>query len=126
MAKHKHVPYVVLGAHDKPNKGMIAYKCKGSNAYWLSFIQLKNDGKYDFGDSYNVEDIDGIYQSILFCDVRSVEAMIKELTMIRDKMMKDKLKVQDKDAVQSLYGFKRGYKNEHNARLETEQKYDGD
>jgi hypothetical protein len=89
-------------------------------------VQLKNDGKYDFGDSYDSEDIEGVYQSILFCDVRSVDAMIKELTMIRDLMMKDKLKVQDKDAVQSLYGFKRGCKNEHNARLEAKQKYDGD
>jgi hypothetical protein len=111
MAKHKHIPFVVLGAHDKPNKGMIAYKCKGSNAYWLSFIQLKNDGSYDFGDTYELEDIEGIYQSILFCDVRSVEAMIKELTMIKGLMMKDELKKQDKDAVRDLESFKRRYKD---------------
>jgi hypothetical protein len=74
-------------------------------------VQLKNDGKYDFGDSYDSEDIEGVYQSILFCDVRSVEAMIKELTMIKGLMMKDKLKKQDKDAVQDLECFKRRYKD---------------
>ena len=105
------MPYVVLGAHDKPNKGMIAYKVKGSNSYWLSFVQLKNDGKYDFCDNYDADDIEGVYQSILFCDVRSVDAMIKELTMIKDLMIKDKLEQQDKDAVQDLERFKRRYKD---------------
>jgi hypothetical protein len=33
---------------------------------------------------------------------------------------------QDKDAVKSLYRFKRRYKNEHNAKLEAEQANDGD
>ena len=111
MAKNKNMPYVVLGAHDKPNKGMIAYKVKGSNSYWLSFVQLKNDGKYDFGDNYDDDDIEGVYQSILFCDVRSVDAMIKELTMIKDLMIKDKLEQQDKDAVRDLECFKRRYKD---------------
>ena len=106
MAKNKNMPYVVLGAHDKPNKGMIAYKVKGGNSYWLSFVQLKNDGKYDFGDNYDADDIEGVYQSILFCDVRSVDAMIKELTMIKDLMIKDKLEQQDKDAVRDLERFK--------------------
>ncbi len=89
MAKHKHIPFVVLGAHDKPNKGMIAYKVKDGNSYWLSIVQLKNDGKYDFGDNYDKDDIEGVYQSILFCDVRSVDAMIKELQMIK-KLMEGK------------------------------------
>jgi hypothetical protein len=39
--------------------------------------------------------------------VRSVDAMIKELTMIKDLMIKDKLEQQDKDAVQDLERFKR-------------------
>ena len=86
MAKNKHIPYVVLGAHDKPNKGMIAYKMPGSNMYSLMIVQLKNNGKYDFGDSYNVNDIEGVYQSMLFCNVRSVDAMIKELQMIKARM----------------------------------------
>ena len=111
MAKHKHIPFVVLGAHDTPNKGMIAYKVKDGNSYWLSFVQLKNDGKYDFGDNYDKDDIEGVYQSILFCDVRSVDAMIKELQMIRELMIKDKLPAQDKEAVQDLMAFKERYKD---------------
>ena len=111
MAKHKHIPFVVLGAHDKPNKGMIAYKVKDGNSYWLSFVQLKNDDKYDFGDNYDKDDIEGVYQSILFCDVRSVDAMIKELQMIRELMIKDKLPVEDKEAVQDLMAFKARYKD---------------
>ena len=111
MAKHKHIPFVVLGAHDKPNKGMIAYKVKDGNSYWLSIVQLKNDGKYDFGDNYDKDDIEGVYQSILFCDVRSVDAMIKELQMIKQLMIKDKLPEQDKEAVQDLMAFKERYTN---------------
>ena len=67
--------------------------------FWLSFVQLKNDGKYDFGDNYDANDIEGVYQSILCCDVRSVDAIIKELTTKKDLMIKDKLEQQDKDAV---------------------------
>jgi hypothetical protein len=111
MAKHKHIPFVVLGAHDKPNKGMIAYKMPDSNMYNLTFVELENDGRYDFGDTIDLDKIKGVYQSILFCDVRSVEAMIKELTMIKGLMMKDKLKKQDKDAVRDLECFKRRYKD---------------
>jgi hypothetical protein len=36
--------------------------------------------------------------------------MIKELTMIKDLMIKDKLEQQDKDAVRDLERFKRRYK----------------
>lgn len=38
--------------------------------------------------------------------------MIKELTMIKDLMIKDKLEQQDKDAVRDLECFKRGTKDE--------------
>lgn len=100
MAKHKHIPFVVLGAHDKPNKGMIAYKVPDSNMYNLQFVELENDGRYDFGDTVDVDKIKGVYQSILFCDVRSVDAMIKELP------------VQDKEAVQDLMAFKERYKED--------------
>jgi hypothetical protein len=34
MAKHKHIPFVVLGAHDKPNKGMTEIE------YVMWFIDL--------------------------------------------------------------------------------------
>ena len=112
MTKHKHLPFVVLGANDKPDKGMIAYKVKDGNSCWLSFVQLKNDGKYDYGDNYDKDDIEGVYQSILFCDVRSVDAMIKELQMIRALMVKDKLPEQDKEAIQDLMVFKERYKEE--------------
>ena len=111
MAKHEHIPFVVLGAHDKPNKGMIAYKVKDGNSCWLSIVQLKNDGKYEFGDTCDIDDIEGVYQSILFCDVRSVDAMIKELQMIKQLMIKDKLPEQDKEAVQDLMAFKERYKD---------------
>ena len=107
MAKHKHVPVVVLGAHDKPNKGVIAYKVKDGNSYWLSIVQLKNDGKYDFGDTYDKDDIEGVYQSILFCDVRSVDAMIKELQMIKQLMIKDKLSEHDKKSSAGFDGVQR-------------------
>ena len=56
-------------------------------------------------------DIEGVYQSILFCDVRSVDAMIKELQMIKQLMIKDKLPEQDKEAVQDLMAFKERYTN---------------
>ena len=111
MAKHKNIPYVVLGAHDKPNKGMIAYKVPDSNMYNLTFVELENDGRYDFGDTIDVDKIKGVYQSILFCDVRSVDAMIKELQMIRERMIKDKLPEQVKNAVQDLTAFKERYKD---------------
>ena len=86
MAKNKHIPYVVLGAHDKPNKGMIAYKMPDSNMYNLTFVELENKGEYDFCGTFDPKDIKGVYQSILFCDVRSVDAMIKELQTIKAKM----------------------------------------
>ena len=58
MAKHKHIPFVVLGAHDKPNKGMIAYKMPDSNMYNLTFVELENDGRYDFGDTIDARSWD--------------------------------------------------------------------
>ena len=73
-------------------------------------ICMRGAMAYDFDDNYDADDIEGVYQSILFCDVRSVDAMIKELTMIKDLMIKDKLEQQDKDAVQDLECFKRRYK----------------
>lgn len=112
MAKHEHIPYVVMGAHDKPNKGVIAYKVPDSNMYNLTFVEVENDGQYDFGDTIDVDKIKGVYQSILFCDVRSVDAMIKALQMIRERMIKDKLPAQDKTAVQSMMAFKERYKEE--------------
>ena len=66
MARHKHIPYVVLGAHDKPNKGIIAYKPKGMSGYSVCFVQLKNEGDIDFGDTFENEAIEGIYFSIYF------------------------------------------------------------
>ena len=111
MAKRKHIPFVVLGAHDKPNKGMIAYKIPDSNMYNLTFVELENDGRYDFGDTTDVDKIRGVYQSILFCDVRSVDAMIKELQMIRELMIKNELPEQDKEAIQDLMVFKERYKD---------------
>ena len=86
MAKHKHIPYVVLGADDKPTKGMIAFKMPDSNMYNLIFVELANEGKYDFGDEINEDDILGAYQSIIFADVRSVDAVIKQLQKIKKLM----------------------------------------
>jgi hypothetical protein len=111
MAKHKHIPFVVLGAHDKPNKGMIAYKMPDSNMYNLTFVELENDGRYDFGDMIDVDKIKGVYQSILFCDVRSVDAVIRELQKIKALMVNDNLPEQVKNAVQDLMAFKERYKD---------------
>ncbi len=111
MAKHKHIPFVVLGAHDKPNKGMIAYKMPDSNMYNLTFVELENDGRYDFGDTIDVDKIKGVYQSILFCDVRSVDAVIRELQKIKALMVNDNLPEQVKNAVQDLMAFKERYKD---------------
>lgn len=86
MAKNKRIPYVVLGAGDKPNKGMIAYKMKDSNMYNLSFVELANNGEYGYGDNYSLEHIKGVYLSILFAKVESVDAVIKELQCIKEKM----------------------------------------
>ena len=87
--KKKHIPYVVLGANDKPNKGMIAYKMKDSNMYNLSFVELQNDGEYNFGDTFCLEHIKGVCLSILFAKVESVDAVIKELQCIKEKMEHD-------------------------------------
>lgn len=106
----KHIPFVVLGAQDKPNKGMIAYKMPNSNMYNLTFVELENDGRYDFGDTIDVDKIKGVYQSILFCDVRSVDAVIRELQKIKALMIKDKLPEQDKEAIQDLRVFKERYR----------------
>lgn len=111
MAKHKHIPYVVLGAHDKPNKGMIAYNMKGTNMCSLSIVELANDGKYDYGDTdCDLDDIRGVYQTIIFANVKSVDAMISTLQTIKKLMVKNELTVQDKEAVQDLECFKRRYK----------------
>ena len=97
MAKHKHIPFVVLGAHDKPNKGMIAHNMKGTNMCSLSIVELANDGKYDYGDTdCDLDDIRGVYQTIIFANVKSVDAMINTLQKIKKLMIKDKLPEQDK------------------------------
>ena len=111
MAKHKHIPFVVLGAHDKPNKGMIAYKMPNTDMYNLTFVELANNGEYDFGDKIKTTDIKGAYQSIIFANVRSVDTVIKELQKIKALMIKDNLPGQDKEAVQDLMSFKERYKD---------------
>lgn len=112
MAKHKHIPFVVLGAHDKPNKGMIAYKMPNSDMYNLTFVELANNGEYDFGDKIKPTDIKGAYQSIIFANVRSVDTVIRELQKIKALMVNDNLPEQVKNAVQDLMAFKERYKEE--------------
>lgn len=112
MAKHKHIPFVVLGAHDKPNKGMIAHNMKGTNMCSLSIVELANDGKYDYGDTdCDLEDIRGVYQTIIFANVKSVDAMISTLQKIKKLMVKNELPEHDKDAVRDLMAFKKRYTN---------------
>jgi len=111
MAKHKHIPFVVLGAHDKPNKGMIAYKMPNSDMYNLTFVELANNGEYDFGDKIKTTDIKGAYQSIIFANVRSVDTVIRELQKIKALMVNDNLPEQVKNAVQDLMAFKVRVKN---------------
>ena len=84
--KKKHIPYVVLGAKDKPDKGMIAYKMKDMKAYNLVFVELHNDDKYTWGDNFEIKDIDGVYMSIIFANVKSVEAVIQECEKIKRLM----------------------------------------
>lgn len=89
MAKYKHIPYVMMGVNDKPNKGLVAYKSAifpDMNAYRMDIVELKNEGQYEFGDTYNTKDITGVYMSIIFCNVKSVDAMIAELTSIKKHM----------------------------------------
>ena len=112
MAKYKHIPFVVLGANDKPDKGMIAYNMKGTNMCSLSIVELANDGKYDYGDTdCDLDDIRGVYQTIIFANVKSVDAMINTLQKIKKLMIKDKLPEQDKEAIQDLKAFKARYKH---------------
>jgi hypothetical protein len=79
------LPIVVLGADDKP------HDCFGvinlDNIYSLTFHCLKNDdGKYDYGDIPEIEDLEEPYFMIAFCREESVDSMICMLQAIKKHM----------------------------------------
>ena len=93
MARHKHIPYVVLGAGDKPTKGAVVTKEDDMSGYWLHFVEIKNDGDIERGETFNSEAILGIYQSIYFARIESVDAVIKALEKLKKKWEDDELKL---------------------------------
>ena len=92
MARHKNIPYVVLGAGDKPTKGTVITKVDDMSGYWLHFVEIKNDGDIERGECFAKEAITGIYQSIYFARIESVDAVIKALEKLKKKWEDDELK----------------------------------
>ena len=71
----KEVPYVVFGAWNEADKGLVTYR--RGNMRCVRICQLK-DGK-DYGDTFDPKDIDGSYFDLNFCQKKSVEVFIKTL-----------------------------------------------
>jgi len=92
MARHKHIPYVVLGAGDKTTKGAVTTKTEDMSGYWLHFVEITNDGDIERGETFNQDAITGIYQSIYFARIESVDAVIKALEKLKKKWEDDELK----------------------------------
>lgn len=93
MARHKHIPYVVLGTGDKPTKGVVTTKNEDMSGYWLHFVEIKNGGDIERGETFNQEAITGIYQSIYFARIESVDALIKALEKLKNRWESDEVKL---------------------------------
>lgn len=75
MKRRKH--YVVFGAGGIPDKGVLGMKSRQMSGYELHVLQLRNDGKYEYGDNFEIDDIDGEYTTLYFAKKDSLKSFIK-------------------------------------------------
>ena len=54
---------------------------------------MKNDGDIERGETFSKEAITGIYQSIYFARIESVDAVIKALEKLKNRWESDELKL---------------------------------
>jgi hypothetical protein len=90
MSRKKYQHYVVFGALDKPDKGLLTAKVtSGPGKYALVITQLGRGKDRDYGGAFDIEDIEGTYTTLYFCKRESVDAMIKALEKLRDEWEKE-------------------------------------
>lgn len=77
--------YVVFGAGEKPNKGIIMVRVPGMRGFAAIICELKNSG-YDYGEQkFPLSDIEGVYTTLYFTRKESLEAVTKVFQDTFDK-----------------------------------------
>ena len=69
--------YVVFGAGDVPDKGVLGMKSRRMGGYELRILQLKNSEKYERGSKFDMEDVDEQYTTLYFRKKESLEYFIR-------------------------------------------------
>lgn len=86
----KSIHSVVFGAGEA-NKAVVCCRVEnGPGKYAASVCELKNDGRYGFGQAdVRTEDLADVCTTFYFCKIESLEAVITALEALRDKWMEE-------------------------------------
>lgn len=76
--------YIVFGATEKPTKGTIAYAIKGGGC-GLTICEIKEGAAVAYGDSFEEDDVVGVYTSLIFVKKESAESFLKAVQTMLDK-----------------------------------------
>ena len=71
--------YVVFGATEKPNKGLICTSDPKNHVKAVTICQLKDGTDKDYGETITADDISGYYTTLMFCNKKSLDMFIQTL-----------------------------------------------